>query len=475
MSFKEALIMQKENAKFMEGQLMRCKDFSDNAILTNLPQHLLTCRDLIIARVEDLTKQAENTSIHPKFRADDIMVQCGNPNRFICDSVCHVSTIPYLPHCRVRGPLAISNPVKITVALTDIHGFSVVEQSTNLEIRSNKEEDFLQNVRIEEESKGIYHIWYNPKSRQTHLLSVYWRGLALDNEVVNVPVKIRDYVNIKQEARVIKKYGQSNKELKWPIFMAKGLNNEIIVRGYSTCELVVFDEKLQYSHVIGEKGDGNGSFEMITGIAVDKRGFLYVADCGLNCIQKFTMEGKFIYQFGSDGTAEGRLRSPFGLAISHSDHLFVCDRDNHRIHVFKNGLFSHLFGKNGEEDGEFNCPHDVTLNSYEDLLFITDTKNNRIQVFTLSGIFLTKFGDLTGIPFKLLYPFGIHYTPDNHLMVCFNSSNCVLIFQEDGKFVSAIEDCYQGKTIFSFPCGIIMTDDGQIVTASYGTDEMVVF
>ena len=106
--------------------------------------------------------------------------------------------------------------------------------------------------------------------------------------------------------------------------MAKGLNNEIIVRGYSACELVVFDEKLQYSHVIGEKGDGNGSFEMITGIAVDKRGFLYVADCGLNCIQKFTMEGKFIYQFGSDGTAEGRLRSPFGLAISHSDRSFVC-------------------------------------------------------------------------------------------------------------------------------------------------------
>ena len=48
--------------------------------------------------------------------------------------MCMQSGIPHLPHCSVRGPLAISDPVKITVTLKDVYGFSVVQQSKDLEI-----------------------------------------------------------------------------------------------------------------------------------------------------------------------------------------------------------------------------------------------------------------------------------------------------------------------------------------------------
>ena len=62
-----------------------------------------------------------------------------------------------------------------------------MQQSKDLEIHCNKEGGFLQNVRIEEESKGVYHIWYNPKRKEDHLLSVYWRGLVVNDKV---PVNI---------------------------------------------------------------------------------------------------------------------------------------------------------------------------------------------------------------------------------------------------------------------------------------------
>ena len=188
-SLKKSLAIQKENGKFMESQLASCVEFSDDAILTNRKRQLLTYKNSIIDRVKDLTKQVEHVSIDPECRADDMIVTCGNPAEFISNCLCDISGVPHLPHCSVRGLLVISDPVKVTVTLKDIYGFSVVQQSKDLEIRCNKEEEFLQNVRIEE-SKGVYHIWYNPKRKEDHLLSVYWRGLVVNDEEVKVPVNI---------------------------------------------------------------------------------------------------------------------------------------------------------------------------------------------------------------------------------------------------------------------------------------------
>ena len=474
MSLKKILAMQKENAKFMESQLVSCTEFSDDAISTNRRRQLLTYKNSIIDRVEDLTKQVEHASIDPECRADDMIARCGNPVEFISNSLCDVSGVPHLPHCSVRGPLVISDPVKVTVTLKDIHGFPVVQQSKDLEIHCNKKEELLQNLKMEEESKGVYHIWYNPKRKEDHLLSVYWRGLVVNHEEVKVPVNIRDYANIKQEVKVIDKYGPNNEQLKSPYLMAKGPNNEVIARNNSTGQLVIFDEQLQYSHVIGGRCNGNGKFQNITGIAVDNKGYLYVADNELHCIQKFTMGGQFVSQFGSKGTAKGQFNDPCGLVLFQSK-LFVCDCYNHRIQVFRNEQFSYTFGQCGKEPGYFNYPRDLTLNSNEDQLFITDGENHRVQVFTPDGNFLRIFGNFTNIPFKLKSPVGIYYTPDNHLLISSTGINCMFIFEEDGRFVSAIEGTYQGKKRVSNPCGVIMMNNGQIVIASNATHKLVVF
>ena len=474
-SLKKTLAMLKENAKCMESQLVSCVEFSNDAISTNRTRQLLTYKNSIIDRVENLTRQVEHASIDPECRADNIIVRCGKPAEFISNTLCHVSGVPHLPHCSVTGPLEKSVQVNVTITLKDVYGFSVVQQSKDIEIRCNKEVEFLQNVRIEEESNGLYHIWYIPKRKEDHLLSVYWRGLVVDDEEVKVSVNIRDYANIKEKVKAIGKYGPNNEQLQFPYLMAKGPNNEVIVNNDSTSQLVIFDEQLQYSCVIGGRGNGNGKFQSITGIAVDNKGYLYVADSQLHCIQKFTLNGQFVSQFGSEGTNEGQFNAPLGLVLSQSELLFVCDCNNHRIEVFKNEIFSYTFGQHGQESGCFNDPHDLTLNSNEDQLFITDRNNHRVQVFTPSGQFLRIFGHFTDVPFKLQYLVGIYYTPDNHLLISSCGNHCVLVFEEDGRFVSAIEGTYQGKNRFSDPCGVIMMDNGQIVIASTDTNKLVVF
>ncbi|XP_065889182.1 E3 ubiquitin-protein ligase TRIM71-like [Dysidea avara] len=475
-SFKKTLAVQKESAKFVESQLVSCDEFCHKIVTVNRTRQLLTYNKWIENRVDELTKQVEHTSLDPECKPSDMIVICHHPVEFVNDSVCDVSScLPHLPDCTVSGPVVISDPVKVTVTLKDIFGSPVVNQSKDLEIRCNKEREFLQNTHIEEESRGRYHIWYNPKRKGDHLLSVYWRGLEVNHEEIKVLMNICDYNKLKQEVKIIDKYGPTNKKLTHPYLLAKGPNNELIVRDSSTKQLVVFDKHFQYSHVIGGAGSGNRKFQSITGIAVDKKGYVYVADCNLHCIQKFKLNGEFISQFGSEGTAKSQFQSPYGLVLSQSELLFVCDKDNSRIQVFQNGCFSYSFGQNGTEPGTFNKPNDLTLDDGEDQLFITDFLSDRIQVFTPKGQFLKVFGNFTDVPFELQGPLGIHYTPDGHLVISYYRTDCVVVFEEDGKFTSAIEGTYQGKKRFQHPGGVVMMDNGQIVIADQLGHRLVVF
>ena len=293
--------------------------------MTNQTPQLLTYADSIINRGKELTKLVEPVSIEPELRKDNMIVTL-KLDEISSHSLCHVSGLPYLPQCSVRGPLDNIHPVKITVTLRDIVGACVVKQSSNLEMCCNKEGGFLQNIKIEEQSNGLYHIWYVPKRRECHLLSVYWRGLLVNHE--EVPVNIRDYANIKQEVK-IDEYGPNNKQLYLPYLLARGPNNEIIVRNHSTHQLVIFDEQLQYLFEICGNDSDYKQFQSISGIAVDSEGYLYVADRDLHCIVKLNLNGELVAKFGVKGTDDGHFISPSGLSLSEQGLLFVCDRDNH--------------------------------------------------------------------------------------------------------------------------------------------------
>ena len=277
-------------------------------------------------------------------------------------------------------------------------------------------------------------------------------------------------------------YGPDELFFEWPFLLANGPHGELIVgnNSPSITHLVMFSEQLQYLQVIGSEGNKNGMFQRICGIAIDKEGFLYVTDCLLNCIQKFELNGRFISKFGMKGTGNGQFNEPFGLTFSKCNLLFVCDRKNHRIQVFQGECYFFKFGRFSKErePGTFDQPVDLTLNNNEDKLFITDWGNNRVQVFEPNGQFLAEIKNGPDIPFTLKNPDGIFLTPDNHLLV--SSTDSVLIFKENGSFVSAIEGKYGDGTEssrFKDCIGVIMMNNGKIVITDGldGTNRLIVF
>lgn len=86
----------------------------------------------------------------------------------------------------------------------------------------------------------------------------------------------------------------------------------------------------------GSPGQENGKFsDSIPGIAVDKMDNVYLIDRLQSVIQKFEGNGTFVTKWGSKGTTDGAMQKPEDLAISSmTGDVYVTDTKNSRIQRF---------------------------------------------------------------------------------------------------------------------------------------------
>ena len=69
------------------------------------------------------------------------------------------------------------------------------------------------------------------------------------------------------------------------------------------------------------------------------------------------------------------------MAVNKEGLLMVCDAGNHRVQLFElSGKFVTKFGIKGSERGEFKFPVS-TANLSDGRIVVCDMENNRIQVF----------------------------------------------------------------------------------------------
>lgn len=103
----------------------------------------------------------------------------------------------------------------------------------------------------------------------------------------------------------------------------------------------------------------------------------------------------YLLTFGKEGSAPGEFIAPIGIAIN-GEELFVSDSGNNRIQVFDlDGSFLREFGSTGDKPGELGRP--MHLDIYNDKLFVTEYLNDRIQVFSLVGDPLFALGEISAI------------------------------------------------------------------------------
>ena len=82
-----------------------------------------------------------------------------------------------------------------------------------------------------------------------------------------------------------------------------------------------------------DSGVGGLPYLKMARIYMPGENFVYVADHDLHKIQKFTLDGTFVDQWGSFGTHDGEFKSPNGIAVD-DNFVYVVDSQNYKIQKF---------------------------------------------------------------------------------------------------------------------------------------------
>ena len=105
---------------------------------------------------------------------------------------------------------------------------------------------------------------------------------------------------------------------------------------------------------------------------------------------------------------------------------------------------------NGTGNEQLNYPYDVTVDHHTGNICVADYYNNCVKVFDNTAKYLFKFGDGKGEG-KMSYPRGL-LIRGNKVFV--SHSDCILVYQLDGKFVSSIGRRGSGELQFYYPFGL---------------------
>jgi hypothetical protein len=205
----------------------------------------------------------------------------------------------------------------------------------------------------------------------------------------------------------------------------------------------------------GESGPGYQWPSNEHGMTVDSKGFVWIvgnADGNMNNpaglpndnqVLKFTRAGKFVMAIGKSGQTGSNktdvLKGATGLFYySKTNEIFVSDGyGNSRVIVFDadSGKMKRMWGAYGNkpldpEDRpmpsppspspwlrvsevlqQFNTPHDVKI-SHDDLVYLADRGNKRVQVFTPDGKFIAEQFAALNTKAPLGFGRGLAFSPD---------------------------------------------------------------
>jgi DNA-binding beta-propeller fold protein YncE len=220
----------------------------------------------------------------------------------------------------------------------------------------------------------------------------------------------------------------------------------------------------------------NFPFQLIGpwGIAIDSKGLVYVADQKVGAVFIFNTETHDT-QLIRNGF-EAHFGWINGLAIDDDDRLFVADGKMHRVIIF-----NAKHEVEGQITDGLQDPVGIALDTENRFLYAVDTQQDQVLVYDADSLkllrrigtggknhFLTTPGDFGA-------PQGVALDKDGNVYVTDTLNNRVEIFDADGNFISLFGKHGDGPGYFARPKGIAVDSDGHIWVADEMEDRLQVF
>lgn len=163
---------------------------------------------------------------------------------------------------------------------------------------------------------------------------------------------------------------------------------------------------------------GGGPFNRVTNLALDSNGDMFIADGYGNArVHKFDGKGGYEFSWGEPGRGPGEFRLPHAIAVDGDDRIYVADRENSRIQVFKsNGDYLYEWDHVTRPDDLFidsqGVMHVAELGEIAgqspDFEILPHTPHASVCLMDLDGELITRFGGKDPVlPGNFFAPHGI--------------------------------------------------------------------
>ena len=201
--------------------------------------------------------------------------------------------------------------------------------------------------------------------------------------------------------------------------------------------IFVFDAEKKGEVQLIKNGE-DARFGLINGLAVDDNDRIFVSDIKTHRVLVIgATSHKEEGSFGAD-----ILIRPGGMAIDVENRfLYVVDTQNDVVDVFDADNFKLLrkLGVPGKkhlltDPGTFSLPTNVAVDKDGDV-YVTDTLNDRVEIFDADGNFITMFGKNGDGPGSLSRPKGIAVDSDKHIWIADAVQQRVKVFNREGQLL----------------------------------------
>ncbi|MBI50247.1 MAG: hypothetical protein CL781_02825 [Chloroflexi bacterium] len=234
--------------------------------------------------------------------------------------------------------------------------------------------------------------------------------------------------------------------------------------------------ELSYLDNVGFCADfGGRGFQLPTSMAIRSDGTIFVASRGKsstkgsNGIQLVTNKHDFIGQIGTYGSELGGMIWPTCLVLDSEENLYLSDEYLQRITKFdKDGNPVKYWGEKGNGPGQFDQPSGMLVRDQE--LLVVDSRNNRIQIYSLDGEYLGNWGQ--EVQFDL--PWGICDDKEGNIYIADWRNDRIQKFDRDGKHIKSIGRSGAGDGEFNRPSDMAVDKDGNIYVADWGNQRIQV-
>jgi tripartite motif-containing protein 71 len=190
---------------------------------------------------------------------------------------------------------------------------------------------------------------------------------------------------------------------------------------------------------------------------------LLVADNQNHRVLAMDTGGRLLRTIRTDASVgRGQFSHPYGVTIGPSGRVFVADNMNHRVVRFStapNYPYKGRWGAYGTGPGRLAYPRAISSDARGNV-YVTNTGNDRIEVFDRGGGFLRSFGSSGRAPGQFNTPMGLAVDAAGYRAVADSVNGRIVLLAPDGAVAAVWGSPNPGPTILQRPVAVAFDAGG---------------